>query len=82
MTARPGGTIGVTPAHHVEPWANGFGVWHVRVPEGPSAAHIARKAIKDAINARQGEQITWLFLKRCPDLDLPGSVVYREDWTR
>lgn len=65
-------------------WANGFGVWHSRVPVGPSAAHIARAAIRKELTERGEIGPGPLYLKRVPTgpgevIDaVPGTVVYRE----
>lgn len=66
----------------VHTWANGYGIWHARVPEGPSAAHIARHAIRAELKARGdvGAGYVIRLVKADPAIcdAIPGTVVYRE----
>lgn len=62
-------------------WANGFGVWHVRVSRdttGPLA--VARRALRDELLARENDvaRSVWMHPERVPDLDTPDTLVYRE----
>lgn len=62
---------------NVNVWADGFGVWHASVPKGPSAAHIARKLIKDELQAR-GELRFGYVLYLVRENEENGVVTYRE----
>jgi len=65
----------------VTTWANGFGVWHVRVDaESTSRLLQARKALRDELTAREknADPRVWRNPVRVPELDTPGTIVYRE----
>jgi hypothetical protein len=67
------------PSAHT--WADGFGVWHVRV--STSAAWplgIARRALRDELQARDAQVArgVWMRPARVPEMDAEGTMVYRE----
>lgn len=85
---RQGFTVEHDP--RVTVWANGFGVWHVRVPRnaaGPLLA--ARRALRDELSQRanrsqQGSSLArevWLYAVELPELSDAETIVYRE-WLR
>ena len=59
-------------------WADGFGTWHVRVPNTPDAYMVARDAMRDALTARVRDvaPACWTNLVYVRSGD--GSVTYRE----
>lgn len=62
-------------------WANGFGVWHVRVSRAeadPRAA--ASAALREELEAREANLATevWSDPQRVPDLDDEATIVYTE----
>lgn len=74
-----------TNADTITTWANGFGVWHARVPAGARAQDIARAAIREELVARgaMGDR----FMLRVKKLrtgpaqihsTIAGTVVYSE----
>jgi hypothetical protein len=69
---------------NVTTWANGFGVWHVRVPRGAASPLIAaRRALRDELTARESPSMPvareiYMHPERVPDLDTADTVVYRE----
>ena len=69
------------PEPRVTTWADGYGVWHARVPAGCVSPLIAaRKALRDELQAREAHvaREVWLHPERVPELDTAGTVVYRE----
>jgi len=65
----------------VTTWANGSGVWHVRVPvECVSPLIAARRALRDEITTRENNahRDVWMHPIRVQELDEPGTIVYRE----
>lgn len=65
----------------VQAWADGFGVWHVRVPRGiPGIIIAARRALRDELTAREANvaREVWLHPERVPDMDDDDTIVYRE----
>ncbi len=64
-------------------WANGFGVWHVRVDRNHSGALlVARKALRDELEARENparlNRDVWLHPVRVEELDDADTIVYKE----
>lgn len=63
-------------------WANGFGIWHVRVSRNAAAPLIgARRLLRDELQARQSAPVhrdIWMHPVRVPELDDDFSIVYRE----
>lgn len=65
-------------------WADGRGVWHVRVSRTAVAPLIAaRRALRDEIVAREGDPAgldrnVWMKPIRVPDMDTADTMVYRE----
>lgn len=62
-------------------WANGFGVWHVRVSRNAAGPLIAaRRALRDELLARDANvaRAVWMYPERVEDLDDAETVVYRE----
>ena len=60
-------------------WADARGFWHARVPEGQSAAHLARHAIREELESRQTSPPGPLLLVRVLDAPtVPNTVVYAE----
>ena len=62
-------------------WANGFGVWHVRVPKGAaSPLTAAQDALRDELQARDANTAErfWVEPVRVPSLDDETTIVYRE----
>jgi hypothetical protein len=63
-------------------WANGFGIWHVRVSRtaaGPLIA--ARRGLRDELQQRESRPIEreiWMHPIRVPELDDEATIVYRE----
>lgn len=69
---------------NVTAWADGFGVWHVRVSRhaaGPLIA--ARRALRDELTARENNvaRDVWMRPERVPALDTEYTIVYREGMT-
>jgi hypothetical protein len=69
---------------NVQTWANGFGVWHVRVSRTAASPLIAaRRALRDELTAREsrsapvGRQV-YMRPERVPELDTVETIVYRE----
>lgn len=66
----------------VTAWADGYGTWHVRVPRHAVSPIIgARHALRDELTAREGDKLApevWRYPVRVPELDTPGTLVYRE----
>lgn len=66
----------------VTAWADGYGVWHVRVPRHcVSPVVAARRALRDELTAREGEHLArevWMHPVRVPELDTEDTVVYAE----
>lgn len=65
----------------VETWANGFGVWHVRVSRTAASPLLAaRRALRTEIQQRdpEADRSVWLFPVRVPELDTLDTRVYRE----
>lgn len=66
----------------VSTWANGFGVWHVRVSANAASPLIAaRRALRDELTPRVTNlaRSVWLHPQRVPDLDTENTIVYREN---
>src|SRR5574341_42202 len=62
-------------------WANGLGVWHVRVPRGAASPVIAaRRALRDELEPRVTnlDARIWRHPIRVPSLDTESTIVYRE----
>lgn len=75
------GTANTDPK--VSTWANGFGIWHARVPANCISPLIAaRRALRDELNSREAPREVrreiWLKPIRVPELDTPFTIVYRE----
>lgn len=65
----------------VTTWANGFGVWHARVPRNAGFPLIAaRRAIRDELLARVKDcrRDVWMYPVRVLELDEAETLVYRE----
>jgi hypothetical protein len=67
----------------VTAWANGFGVWHVRVPRHAVAPLLAaRRALRDELEARENpaklNRDVWLHPVRVEELDDAATIVYKE----
>lgn len=64
----------------VHTWANGFGVWHARINADTDNAPVkAGKAIREELIARGDVgRFSPVNIERVEELDLPGTVVYRE----
>lgn len=66
----------------VTTWADGWGTWHVRVPdsEGFWGLGAARQALRYEIVSRDkhAHRDVWMHPVRVPELDEPGTIVYRE----
>jgi len=65
----------------VTTWANGFGIWHVRVPRdcvGPLIA--ARRGLRDELLSRNADvrRSIWMNPVRVPEYDTSDTIVYRE----
>jgi hypothetical protein len=68
----------------VATWANGFGVWHVRVPRHAASPLLAaRRALRDELQLREVNlrREVWLHPERVEDLDTEDTIVYRENTT-
>lgn len=66
---------------NVTTWANGFGVWHVRVSRTAASPLIAaRRALRDELQAREANvaRNIWLHPVRVEGLDDDTTIVYRE----
>lgn len=68
----------------VSTWADSFGVWHVRLPDDLGVTErlaVASRALQEEIEPREprADPIVWLFPTRVPELDGPGTRVYREN---
>lgn len=66
---------------NVTTWANGFGVWHVRVSRTAAAPLIAaRRALRDVLTARESnvDRRIWMHPVRVPEHDDATTIVYRE----
>ena len=65
-----------------EAWADGFGVWHVRV-----SAHaawplgVARRTLRDELQQRDASVVrdVWMHPVRVPEKDTDDTIVYREN---
>lgn len=65
----------------VHTWADGFGVWHVRVSANAASPLIAaRRALRDELTPRVNNlpRSVWMHPQRVPDLDTENTIVYRE----
>lgn len=65
----------------VTTWADGFGVWHVRVSESAVSPIIAaRRALRTELEARQNnvDPHVWKYPIHVAEMDGDGTVVYRE----
>ena len=66
---------------NVTTWADGFGVWHVRVPRDAASPLItARRALRDELTPRVRDVRRSIYMRpaRVPELDTPDTIVYRE----
>lgn len=66
---------------NVNTWANGFGVWHVRVSRSAASPLIAaRHALRDELQARDANvaRRIWMHPVRVSNLDDAETIVYRE----
>lgn len=62
-------------------WADGFGIWHVRVSSTCVSPLIAaRGALRDAITSREpnADRRVWMHPERVPSRDEGKTMVYRE----
>lgn len=62
-------------------WANGFGVWHVRVSRHAASPLIAaRRVLRDELTQRENNvaREVWMRPVRVPELDTDDTVVYKE----
>jgi hypothetical protein len=62
-------------------WADGFGLWHVRVSRHAASPLIAaRRSLRDELQARERNLDPRIFMHpiRVTDLDTEDAVVYRE----
>ena len=69
----------------VTTWANGYGVWHARVPATSDAHSVARRAIQREITARESTSLNYQTRVVLAEDDFnpqPGTVVYRERLSR
>lgn len=62
-------------------WANGYGVFHVRVPRSvvwPLGA--ARRALREELTVRDAhvDRAVWMNAVRVPELDDANGIVWRE----
>jgi hypothetical protein len=68
----------------VTTWADGFGVWHVRVDRAViSPLIVARGALRDELTARESlsapvARAIYMRPVRVPELDTEETIVYRE----
>lgn len=72
-----------TPDRAVITWANGFGVWHVRVSRGVTSPLLAaRAALRDELALREAPREVyrslWMHPRRVADLDDAQTMVYAE----
>lgn len=68
----------------VRVWANGFGIWHVRVPKSAASTLVtARAAIASELTARSDNvhRHWWMHLERDCSLDDDDTVVWVEPST-
>jgi hypothetical protein len=69
---------------NVTTWANGFGVWYVRVPRYAASPLIAaRRALRDELTARESRtspvaRQIYMRPSRVPEMDDSETIVYRE----
>ena len=62
-------------------WADGYGVWHVRVSRHAASPLIAaRRALRDELTPRVKDlaREVWMDPRRVQDKDTEDTVVYRE----
>lgn len=62
-------------------WADGFGVWHARVPRAvDSPVDLARWALREELLARAArvDPRVWLHPERVPEMSDDTTVVFRE----
>lgn len=67
----------------VTTWANGFGIWHVRVSRTAASPLVAaRRALRDELQVHEAphEVARKIYMKpvRVPELDTEDTIVYRE----
>lgn len=65
----------------VTTWADGWGVWHARVPRDCVSPLIAaRRALRDELVPREPrcDRAVWMHPERIPELDTDDTIVYRE----
>lgn len=71
---------------NVKTWADGHGVWHVRVTRSvPDPERWARNALMDEISSRESlsglDPRVWRSPVRVPEKDTPTAIAYRE-WNK
>jgi len=63
-------------------WADGYGVWHVRVSRNAASPLIAaRRALRNELQARQAAPVRraiWMHPDFCEELSDEATIVYRE----
>lgn len=60
-------------------WADGYGIWHARVPRGPYSEDIARDMIRDELEGRSAISPSYrLLVEHVPEHDTTDTEVYRE----
>lgn len=82
-TASVDTTAAAAAAPQAHAWADGFGVWHVRVSRTPgktTALMQARQALEDEITMRDSHAhpSTWLRPVVVPSLSNEQTIVFRE----
>lgn len=63
-------------------WANGFGIWHVRVPRNAASPIIAARArLRDELTLRERNVAPGIWKQpiRVPEYDDDNTIVYREN---
>jgi hypothetical protein len=74
----------MTKLANVTTWADGFGLWHARVPRHAASPLIAaRHALRDELTARESASVPtarglWMHPVRVHALDTDETIVYRE----
>jgi hypothetical protein len=70
------------PLHpRVTTWADGFGVWHVRVPKDSASPVVAaRRALRAELLEREEHVAGWVWMQavRVPEQDTEDGIVFRE----
>jgi len=64
----------------IDTWADGYGRWHARVPQGPDSAEVARTAIVEQLAQRERNLAPdSIQVETDPIAEpQPGTAVYRE----